>query len=153
MPVARKQALVKNGHPTRLWRIRNKQRLLDKGPTRRLADFEHARGQLTIRLFKIDSIADRLPLIVMSIQTEKQLRELIWYIAVVTRRALARCSHEHRCQLGLFGTSRGLPDWRDCVYRGGILQRLPNVNCQRSASASCRFESRELSTGARFTVR
>ena len=118
MPVARNQVLVKNGHPTRLWRIRNKQRALNKGPTRRVAEYESARGQLTIRLFKIDSIADRLPLIVMSIQTEKQLRELIWYLAVETRRALARCSHEHRCQLGLFGTSRGLPDWRDCVYRG-----------------------------------
>jgi hypothetical protein len=118
MPVARNQVLVKNGHPTRLWRLRNKQRELNKGPTRRLAEFVSARSQLTVRLCKIDSIADRLPLIVMSIKTEKQLLELVWYLAVETRRALARCSHAHRCQLGLFGTSRGLPDWRDCVYRG-----------------------------------
>jgi hypothetical protein len=57
MPVAHNQALVKNGHPTRLWRLRNKQRALDKGPTRRLAEFVCARGKLTISLFDIDSIA------------------------------------------------------------------------------------------------
>jgi hypothetical protein len=81
MPVARIQALVENGHPTKLWRIRSKQRALDKGPTRRAAEFESARKQLTTRLSKLHSIADRLPRIVMSIQTEKQLRELIWYLS------------------------------------------------------------------------
>ena len=105
MPVARIQALVENGHPTKLRRIRSKQRALDKGPTRRAAEFESARKQLTTRLNKLHSIVDRLPRIVMAIQTEKKLRELIWYLAVETRRARAKCSHEHRCRLGYLGTA------------------------------------------------
>jgi hypothetical protein len=117
MPVARVQALVENGHPTKLWRIRNKQRALNKGPKRRAAEFDSARTQFNTRLNKLHSIADRLPMVVMAIKTEKQLREVIWYLAVETRRARAECSHEHRCLLGFPGIARGLPDFTDCVYR------------------------------------
>jgi hypothetical protein len=119
MPVARVQALVENGHPTKLWRIRNKQRALNKSPKWRAAEFYSTKTQFNVctHLNKLHSITDRLPLIVMAIKTEKQLREVIWYMAVETRRAWAECSHEHRCRLGFPGTSRGLPDFRDCVYR------------------------------------
>ena len=117
MTVARVQALVENGRPTKLWRLRNKQRALNKGPKRRAAEFYSAKTNFYTRLYKLHSIADRLPLIVMALKTEKQLREVIWYLAVETRRARAECSHEHRCLLVFPGTARGLPDFRDCVYR------------------------------------
>ena len=77
------------------------------------AIFHKAKTALYIRLYKLRSVTERLPLIVAKIGTFKQLRAIIWYIAVETKCARAACPREIRGYLRLGGSAAGIPDGQD----------------------------------------
>ena len=79
------------------------------------AVFRKAKAALYIRLYKLRSVAERLPLIVEKIGTVQQLRDIIWYIAVATKVARAACPREIRGYLRLGGSAAGIPDGQDDI--------------------------------------
>ena len=78
--------------------------------------FRKAKAALFIRLYKLRSVAERLPLIVVKgVGSVHQLQEIIWYIAVETRRARAECPRNIRENLCFFGSSAGVPDGKESL--------------------------------------
>jgi hypothetical protein len=90
------------------------------------AVFRKAKAALYIRLYKLRSVAERLPLIIEKIGTVRQLRDIIWYIAVAAKDARAACPRDIRGYLRLGGSAAGIPDGQD--DRNAYPQRY--YNCE-----------------------
>ena len=90
------------------------------------AVFRKAKAALYIRLYKLRSVAERLPLIIEKIGTVRQLRDIIWYIAVAAKDARAACPRDIRGYLRLGGSAAGIPDGQD--DRNAYAQRY--YNCE-----------------------
>ena len=78
--------------------------------------FRKAKAALFIRLYKLRSVAERLPLIVVKgVGSVHQLQEIIWYIAVAAKDARATCPRDIRGYLRLGGSAAGIPDGQDDI--------------------------------------
>ena len=78
--------------------------------------FRKDKAALYIRLYKLRSVAERLPLIVVKgVGSVQQLQDIIWYIAVETRHARAECPRNIRGNLCFFGSSVCIPDGKESL--------------------------------------
>ena len=103
--------------------------------------FRKANAALFIRLYKLRSVVERLhvPLIVSrGVGSAHQLQEILWHIAVETRRALAECPRDIRGNLRFSGSSAGIPDGKDSLdlYAVKYYDCEPPVYNAQSARAS-----------------
>jgi hypothetical protein len=107
--------------------------------------FRKAKAALYIRLYKLRSVAERLPLIVeKGVGTVQQLQDIIWYIAVATKDARAECPRDIRGNLCFGGSAVGIPDGLESLdlYVIRYYDCEPPVYNAKSARASVEHGAR-----------